>query len=73
MLQRRPSPKRRIHSRPRPPRLLQPRADSAAMLGTSVQSIVALEKGGKLTAVRLTSRKVYNLVDEVRRLAGVQP
>jgi hypothetical protein len=54
------------------PRLLQTRRDSAQQLGISIWQVIALEKRGTLTSVRLTDSskaRSYNIVAEVEALA----
>jgi hypothetical protein len=49
-----------------------PRSDTAATLGTSVQTVIRLEQAGTLTSVKLggsPSSKGYNIIAEVERLA----
>jgi hypothetical protein len=54
------------------PKLLQTRRDSAQQLGISIWQVIALEKRGTLTSVRLTDSskaRSYNIVAEVEALA----
>ncbi|MFZ1885542.1 MAG: hypothetical protein WAU53_18580 [Rhodoplanes sp.] len=50
-------------------RRLYRRATAAAVLDTSINMMKRLEKEGKLTPVRLGSRDVFYLVDQVAALA----
>ncbi|MGA8155953.1 MAG: hypothetical protein WB822_07015 [Rhodoplanes sp.] len=50
-------------------RRLYRRATATAVLDTSINMMKRLEKEGKLTPVRLGSRDVFHLVDQVAALA----